>query len=64
MTEKELKQHIYELSFALDNFSAGKDYTALRRTHYDNIAWIHRNGLTEEYYNVLFDKIKGKEKKA
>lgn len=57
MSEEELKQHIYELSYALDNYSAGKDYVALRRTHYDNIKWLHKHGLTEEYYEVLFAHI-------
>ena len=58
MTEEVLKQHLYELSYALDNYSAGKDYMALRRTHYDNIEWLQKHGLTDEYYNVLFAHIK------
>lgn len=58
MSEEELKQHLYELSYALDNYSAGKDYVALRRTHYDNIEWLQKHGLTEEYYEVLFAHIK------
>ena len=58
MTIKELKKHLYELSYALDNYSAGKDYVALRRTHYDNIEWLQKHGLTDEYYNVLFAHIK------
>ena len=58
MTEAELKQHLYELSYALDNYSAGKDYVMLRRTHYDNIEWLQKHGLTEEYYEVLFSHIK------
>lgn len=58
MTESELKKHLFELSYALDNYSAGKDYVALRRTHYDNIKWLNDNGLTEEYYKVLFKHIK------
>lgn len=58
MTEEELKQHIYNLSYALDTYSAGKDFVALRRTHYENIDWLHKHGLTDEYYNVLFAHIK------
>lgn len=58
MTEEELKDHIYELSYALDTYSAGKDYVALRRTHYANIEWLQEHGLTNEYYNVLFARIK------
>jgi len=58
ITERELKDHIYELSEALDRYSAGKDYVALRRTHYENIEWLQKNGLTNEYYNVLFAHIK------
>lgn len=58
MTEEELKHHLYELSLALDMYSAGKDYVALRRTHYNNIEWLQNKGLTEEYYNVLFAHIK------
>lgn len=58
MTKEELKQHLYELSYALDSQSAGKDYIALRRTHYDNIKWLQEHGLTEEYYKVLFAHIK------
>ena len=54
MSEEELKQHLYQLSSDLDRFSAGKDYVALRKTHYDNIEWLHKNGLTNEYYKVLF----------
>ena len=58
MKEEELKQHIYELSYALDNYSALKDYVALRRTHYNNIEWLQKHGLVEEYFNVLFARIK------
>jgi hypothetical protein len=58
MSEEELKQHLYELSYALDSQSAGKNYAALRRTHYDNIEWLIKNGLAEEYYKVLFARIK------
>lgn len=57
MTEEELKQHIYSLSLALDTYSAGKDYAALRRTHYDNIKWLNEHGLTDEYYKILFAHI-------
>lgn len=57
MTEEELKDHIYELSEALDRYSARKDYVALRRTHYENIEWLKEHGLTNEYYNVLFAHI-------
>ena len=58
MTEGELKKHLYELSYALDCYSAGKDYVKLRRTHYDNIEWLQKNGLTSEYYDVLFSHIR------
>ncbi len=57
----ELKQHLLELSCALDEHSAGKDYVALRRAHYDNIEWLHEHGLTGEYYEVLFAHFKGEE---
>lgn len=55
---KELKQHIYELSIALDMYSAGKDYVVLRRTHYNNLEWLHNHGMTKEYYDVLFKHTK------
>lgn len=64
MTEEELKDHIYELSEALDRYSAGKDYVALRRTHYENIEWLQKNGLMNEYYNVLFAHIKKEREKS
>lgn len=64
MTEEELKQHIYELSYSLDTHSAGKDYAALRRTHYNNIEWLQKNGLTKEYYDVLFAHIKAEKQKG
>ena len=54
----ELKQQLFELSFALDSQSAGKDYIALRRTHYDNIQWLHDHGLQEEYYQFWVEKLK------
>ena len=54
MDNEELLQHLFELSYALDNYSAGKDYAALRKTHYDNIKWLNDHGLTEDYYKVLF----------
>lgn len=57
MTKEELLQHLYELSYALDNYSAGKDYVALRKTHYDNIKWLSKHGLTEDYYKVFFAHI-------
>lgn len=56
---KELLNHIFELSFALDSQSAGRDFLSLRRTHYNNLNWIHENGLTDEYYKYFFEKIKG-----
>lgn len=58
MTEEELKQHIYELSYALDHYSTMKDYVALRKAHYDNIEWLQKYGLIEEYYDVYFAHIK------
>ena len=54
----ELKQHIYDLSLAIDKYSISKDYIALRRTHHDNIEWLQQNGLAEEYYEVLLADIK------
>lgn len=62
MKEADLRQHLFELSYALDSYSAGKDYVALRRTHYENIEWLHKNDLTEEYYKVLFEHIKERRK--
>lgn len=53
MTREELIHHIFELSFALDSQSAGKDYVALRKTHYNNQKWIHDAGLSEEYYKYF-----------
>lgn len=53
MDEKELIQHIFELSFALDS-----QYIALRNTHYQNQQWIHDMGLQEEYYQFFVGKIK------
>ena len=50
------KEHIFELSFALDSQSAGKDYPALRNSHYKNQKWIHDNGLMEEYYHYFIKK--------
>lgn len=64
MTEEELKDHIYELSEALDRYSARKDYVALRRTHYENIEWLQKNGLMNEYYNVVFAHIKNEREKS
>lgn len=64
---EELKQHLFELSYALDSQSSEKDYSALRRTHYENQIWIHVHGLKEEYYNYFYSKfreegpLKGKE---
>lgn len=57
MTDEEILQHLYEISYALDNYSAGKDYVSLRRTHYDNIKWLDDYGLTKGYYKVLFAHI-------
>ena len=53
----DLKRHIFELSFALDSQSAGKDYVSLRNTHYQNQKWIHDNGLQEEYYQFFVKRI-------
>lgn len=57
ITKDELIQHIFELSFALDSQSAGKDYVSLRNTHYQNQKWIHDKGLQEEYYEFFVKKI-------
>lgn len=51
--DEELKRHLFELSLVLDSKSAGRDYVALRRAHYDNIQWIHNHGLSEEYYHYM-----------
>ena len=56
MSEEELKQHLYELSYALDTYSAEKDYVALRKAHYDNIEWLHKHGLTDEYYELCITR--------
>ena len=53
----ELIKHIFELSFALDSQSAGKDYMSLRNTHYQNQKWIHDNGLQEKYYQFFIKRI-------
>lgn len=60
---EDLKRHIFELSYALDSQSAGKDFVALRSTHYDNQRWLHDNGFTEEYYNFWFNEHFGEENK-
>ena len=57
MNKDDILQHLYELSYALDSYSASKDYEALRRLHYDNINWLKDNGLDEDYYKVLFTHI-------
>ena len=57
LTEEELKQHLFELSFALDSQSAGKDYVALRSTHYNNQKWLHNHELQEEYYQYFITRI-------
>lgn len=60
---EELLLHLFELSYGLDNYSAGKDYVALRRMHYNNIKWLNDHGLTEDYYKVLFAHIQESEDK-
>lgn len=56
-TREELIRHIFELSFALDSQSAGRDYVSLRSTHYQNQRWIHDKGLQEEYYQFFIKQI-------
>ncbi len=56
-TTEEIIQHLFELSFALDSQSAGKDYVSLRSTHYQNQKWIHDKGLQEEYYQYFVKQI-------
>ena len=60
---KALLQHLFELSFALDSQSAGKDYVALRRTHYENQRWLHDKGLQEDYYQYFLKAELGEEQK-
>ena len=57
ITVEELKQQLFKLSFALDSQSAGKDYVALRNTHYRNQKWLHDHDLQEEYYQFFITKI-------
>ena len=57
----ELINHIFELSFALDTQSAGKDFLSLRRTHYNNQKWIHDHGYQEEYYKFFINRLKEEE---
>ena len=57
----ELITHIFELTFALDTQSAGKDYISLRQTHYNNQKWIHDNGYQEEYYQFFIKKLREEE---
>lgn len=63
MNEEELIQHIFELSFAIDNYSAANDYAALRKTHYENVQWLHDNGFQEEYYHFFIKAIKEQRRK-
>lgn len=57
LTNEELRQHIFELSFALDTQSAGKDFLSLRTTHYNNVRWLQDNGLQEEYYQFFMKQL-------
>ena len=57
VTIDELKQQLFKLSFALDSESAGRDYVALRKSHYDNQRWLHDNGLAEEYYHYFVKQL-------
>lgn len=57
-------QHLLELSYTLDKYSAGKDYIELRKAHYKNIEWLHNHGLTDMYYDVLFGQIKDEKEKS
>jgi len=59
MTEEELRQHLYELSYALDSYSVDENYDALRKTHYDNIEWMKDHGLLDEYYKSFLDYLRG-----
>ena len=58
----ELKQHIFELSYALDSQSAGKDFPALRRTHYNKQIWLHDSGLQDEYYQYFVSQLQKESK--
>lgn len=58
MNEEDLKRQLFELSFTLDCESAGKNYIALRNAHYNNVRWLHDNGLSEEYYHFFVNKMK------
>ena len=58
MTIEEIKSQLFKLSFEIDSYSAGRDYMALRRTHYDNEKWMADNGLAKEYYDYFFDRMR------
>ena len=52
-----IKKQLFKLSYALDSQSAGKDYVALRNTHYENVQWLHNHGLSEEYYDYFVNRL-------
>lgn len=57
MNETELLTHIYDLSIALDKYSAGKDYIALRNAHYNNIKWLKDHNLLSDYYDMVLNDL-------
>ena len=59
MTEEELKLKLFEVMFAMDSMSAGKDFVGLRNKHYSNQIWLHNKGLQEEYYDYFVGQLKG-----
>ena len=51
--QRELLNHLFELSYALDSKSAERNLVGLRDTHYKNQIWLHDHGLTEDYYKYF-----------
>ena len=51
-----IKQHLFQISYDLDNQSVREDYGALRKTHYKNIEWMQDQGLGEDYYKYFFKR--------
>ena len=55
MSDVEMRNKLFEIILEIDRLSVKKDYDGLRMLHYNNCNWLQSVGLSEDYYNYLFE---------
>lgn len=55
MSDVEMRNKLFEIILEIDRLSMKKDYSGLIMLHYNNCNWLQSVGLSEDYYDYLFE---------